>query len=128
MRTHGRHCRTETSNELDFVDITQQIQEVLDSSGIRNGQVTVFSPHLDCPIVVNELESGLVADIKRIIDRQRCSGSNGNGSAVGAILGSTSVVLPAVEGRLRMGMWQRVLLVELDAGCERSIIVQIVGD
>jgi thiamine phosphate synthase YjbQ (UPF0047 family) len=44
------------------------------------------------------------------------------------MIGSTSVVIPAVDGRLRLGTWQRVLLVELDEPARRSFLVQVVGE
>jgi thiamine phosphate synthase YjbQ (UPF0047 family) len=44
------------------------------------------------------------------------------------MLGATSVVLPAVDGHLRLGTWQRVLLVELREPSQRSIVIQIVGE
>jgi thiamine phosphate synthase YjbQ (UPF0047 family) len=44
------------------------------------------------------------------------------------MLGSSSVVLPATDGRLRLGVWQRVLLVELEAPQQRRIVVQVVGE
>jgi secondary thiamine-phosphate synthase enzyme len=124
MRTHQEERVTTSRHVLDFIDITEEIQGALDASGIRNGQVTVFSPHTSCAILVNERESGLLEDIKRTIERLS---SNGATRQYG-IIGSPSVVLPALSGRLTLGTWQRVLLVELGAAGSRSIVVQIVGE
>jgi secondary thiamine-phosphate synthase enzyme len=124
MRTHQIECATQTKAAPSFVDLTDAIQEALEESGISDGQVTVFSPESTCALVVNERETGLLEDIKRTIDRLS---PNGDESRAGMI-GATSVVLPAVEGRLRLGMWQRVLLVELEEPARRSIVIQIVGE
>ena len=124
MRTHQARCSATTKEVYDFVDLTEQVQSALDESGISDGQVTVFVPEASCAILVNERERGLLEDIKRMIGRLD---SNGSGVRAG-LVGTTSVVLPAVEGRIRLGTWQRVLLLELESASSRSVVVQIVGE
>ena len=119
MKTHQVECTATTKTALDFVDITDEVQGALTTSGIGSGQVTVFAPHQDCAILINERESGLHTDIRTTLER--LGGKH-------TVVGSKSVVLPAMDGRLRLGQWQRVLLLELDRAQERSIIVQIVGE
>jgi secondary thiamine-phosphate synthase enzyme len=94
------------------------------SSGIAEGQVTVFADSDSCVLVVNERESGLLDDIRKTMKRLE-----GRGAADGkTLLGSTSVVIPAVDGKLRLGVWQRLLLVELEQPNNRRVIVQVVGE
>jgi secondary thiamine-phosphate synthase enzyme len=124
MRTHRANCKTRTRNLLDFVDITDAVQAELTASGIAEGQVTVFADSDACVLIVNERESGLLEDIRNAMRRLE-----GTGSANGkTLLGSTSVVLPAVGGKLRLGIWQRLLLVELEQPDTRGVIVQVVGE
>lgn len=129
MRTHYAEYLVSTSKSLDFVDITDDVQGTLEASAIRSGQVTLFCAEAACSIIVNEKESGLLADIARTIERLGAS----SGRAQRSMLGSSSVVLPALDGKLRLGSWQRVLLVELEESDQaqerkRSIVVQIVGE
>jgi len=124
MRTHQIECSARTKDVPGFVDLTDDIQSALSGSGISDGQVTIFSPHTTCAILVNERESGLLEDIKRTLGRLNSNGAEQSAGMVGA----TSVVLPAVEGELRLGTWQRVLLVELGEPSERSVVIQIVGE
>lgn len=123
LRSHARECATITTSAPDFVDITDEVEEILARSGISDGHVTVFSPHEGCSILVQERESGLFVDIHQTLQRL------GTGDVVErrAVVGSPSVVLPAVAGRLRLGMWQRVLLVELGEPRRRSVLVHVVG-
>jgi secondary thiamine-phosphate synthase enzyme len=123
MRTHQGECTVSTTAVPDFVDITDDVQETLDLSGICNGHVTVFSPSSSSPLIANERESGLMTDIEKAMARLGGSPADGR-----AIIGSSSLVLPAVAGRLRLGTWQRVLLVELQEAGPRSVIVNIVGE
>ena len=124
MRTHQIECEAKTNAAPSFVDLTEDIERALDESGISDGQVTVFSPDTTCALLVNERESGLLEDIKRAIVRLNPNGDD----ARAGMLGATSVVLPAVDGQLRLGMWQRVLLVELEEPSQRSFVIQIVGE
>ncbi|HZJ51511.1 MAG TPA: YjbQ family protein [Actinomycetota bacterium] len=123
MRTHQSECTVSTLAAPDFVDITDDVQASLADSGICDGHVTIFSRSPSSPLIANERESGLLEDIKAAMARLNGSLSDGR-----PIIGSTSLMLPAVEGKLRLGTWQRVLLVELSQAGPRSVIVQIVGE
>lgn len=124
VRTHQTECILDTAEGPDFVDITGDVQGALASSGILDGQVTVFSPHDGCSLLVQERESGLIVDIAQTLDRLGAARPRQRQTLVG----SPSVVLPAVAGRLRLGMWQRVLLVEQGEARAPSVVVQIVGE
>jgi thiamine phosphate synthase YjbQ (UPF0047 family) len=123
MVTHKASRTCITKAKYGFVDITDDVQEAVGEAGISTGRATVFSPTDTCPIVVNERESGLLKDIRRAVDRVA---ENGNGPPTS--IGSKSVVLPVVEGRLRLGTWQRLLLFELGDPQEHPIVVQVVGE
>ena len=122
MRTHRCECSVVTTGAPEFVDITREVDLALEDSEVGTGHVTVTAPP-GCAIVVNEYESGLLTDLKRTLE-QLARSANGSKPAIG----STSVVLPATERRLRLGRWQRLLLVELERSADRSITVQIVGE
>lgn len=124
MLTHLAYRTRTTTTALDFVDVTDEVDTALRESGVRNGRVTVFAGDPDCALIVNERESGLWEDIRKVLERMEkerpCDRR--------AVIGSASVVVPAVEGRLHLGTWQRLLLVELGDPCERALSVQIVGE
>jgi secondary thiamine-phosphate synthase enzyme len=124
MKTHRAEFKAEGGNELGFVDITDEIQDTIDDAGVEQGQATVFSPTPGCPLVINERESGLLIDIKSAIDRLEDSA----GASPKAMVGAPSVVVPFVDGKLRLGTWQRVLLLELEEPGPRPVVVQIVGE
>ena len=122
MKIHQAQQPTKTSSPPDFVDITSDVQSVVAESDIASGHVFVSSPE-GCSIVVNEFESGLLSDLKSTFDRVVTNRDKERPS-----FGASSVVLPAEDGKLRLGMWQRVLLVELDEPNERVVSIQIVGE
>jgi secondary thiamine-phosphate synthase enzyme len=124
MRTHRSEYTRSTAGAPDFVDITEDVQGALSTSGIRDGRVTVFSPQEACSLLVQERESGLLVDIEQTMQRVGALPTGGRT----VLVGSSSVVLPAMEGRLALGLWQRVLLVELEEPRTRSVIIQITGE
>ena len=124
MRTHYAECTTASKSSPDFMDMTDEIQRVVSESGIVRGQVTVFANDPGCVLIVNERESGLLADLKEAMRRLGID----RPAARKTMIGSTSVVMPAVDGKLKLGTWQRILLVELEDAGPRSISVQLVGE
>jgi secondary thiamine-phosphate synthase enzyme len=122
MVTHKASRSCTTRDLYDFVDITDTVQDAVAEAGIRTGRATVFSPTDTCPIVVNERESGLLKDIRRAVDKVAPTGDKPT------TIGSKSVVVPVVEGHLRLGRWQRLLLFELGDPAEHPVIVQVVGE
>jgi secondary thiamine-phosphate synthase enzyme len=107
-----------------YFPVVEMVEDEVARSGVSSGQVTVFVPATACAIVVNERESGLMDDISRTLRRLESHSP----PAAQTVIGSASVVLPAVDGRLRLGTWQRVLLIDLEGAVDRPVVVQIVGD
>ena len=136
---------------LEFRDITEEIEDFVGKSKIRNGQVLVYSTHTTLAICVNEKEAGIVKDFRglmgRLIPRDiyYChndlsirtenlvcqSGAsdclNGH-SHVTQLLMRNSETIPIIEGKAAFGPWQRVFAIELDCGRKREIIIQITGE
>ena len=121
LKTHHARCTARTSGAPDFVDITDTVEAALSESGIRNGQVTIFAAGDGCALMVNERESGLLEDLKATFGRLEHVWPR-------SAMGSSSLVLPAFEGKLGLGMWQRVLLVELVEPTSRPVVVQVLGE
>ena len=124
MDTQRAEFTVEAGTEFGFVDVTDEIQNVIDKAGLEQGQATVFSPTSGCPLVINERESGLLVDIRNVVERL----GDSSGADPKGMIGSPSVVLPFVDGKLRLGTWQRVLLLELKEPGPRPVVVQIVGE
>jgi secondary thiamine-phosphate synthase enzyme len=124
MQTYETRRSCATKEALDFVDITDEVRDAVATSGVQEGRVTVFSPSEGCSILANEKESGLLKDIRRALQKLERAGRSADELHIGA----SSVVIPIVDGGLRLGTWQRLLLVELEGPNDRSIHVQIVGE
>jgi secondary thiamine-phosphate synthase enzyme len=137
------HLRTEQA--LQFVDLTDLVAERVRRSGVDHGLVCVQTLHTTAAIVVNENEPLLIEDLKRRLERlaprgddyahddipRRAdveAGERQNGHAhCKALFLSPSVTLTVAAGRLLLGRWQRVFLLELDAGRTRGISILVLG-
>ena len=122
MQTYNASCIATTSTVPDFVDITSDIEAAVSAGPVAEGRVTVFAPDRNSSLIVNERESGLLEDLKGAMGRLP------KREGVAPPLGSASVVLPIADGKLRLGTWQRVLLVELGEPGTRSVTLQIIGE
>ena len=116
----------QTSGQEEIVDITEVIQDALAGKG--DGMVCVNVGHCTCALYLNENESGLVADTLDLVREVtgartwRHDRIDDNAAAhLGATLLGHEVLLPCRQGRLELGTWQRLMLVELDGPRQRTI-------
>ena len=128
-----------TQGNTDVVDITAEVQKRVDAAGYRRGLVTVFSPGSTGGITTLEYEPGLVADFKAALERaapadlhyehdQRWRDNNGYSHVRAALVGP-SLTVPVVDGRLTLGTWQQIVVVDCDNRARsRNVIVQILGE
>jgi secondary thiamine-phosphate synthase enzyme len=128
-----------TKGNEDFVNITHQLLNILDASGLENGIMTVFVSGSTAGITTFEYEPGLILDLKEFYDK--VAPSNGhyhhddtwgdaNGfSHVRSTLTGPSLVIPFEKGKLLLGTWQQVVLLEFDnRPRKRDVVVQIMGE
>jgi len=137
--TQTTTLHVETEGFSDVCDLTGQVQESLRSSGIRDGLATVFVPGSTAGVTTIEFEEGAVSDLKRAVERiaprtihydHDARWGDGNGFAhVRASLLGPSLCVPVAGGRLLLGTWQQIVLVDFDnRGRSREVVVHIVGD
>jgi secondary thiamine-phosphate synthase enzyme len=128
-----------TRGDGQVVDVTGQVSEVVKRSGFLSGVVTVFVPGATAGVTTIEYEPGLVEDLdemfERVAPRDREYHHNlrwhdGNGHAhVRASLLGPSLSIPFSGGKLMVGVWQQVVVVDFDnRPRNRDIVCQVMGD
>ena len=128
-----------TRGFCDVLDVTGPVGDAVRRSGARDGTVTVFCPGSTCSVTTIEYESGVVRDLQKALERLVPSDvpydhdrrwGDGNGfSHVRAALMKPSLSLPLSEGRLLLGTWQQIVLLDFDnRKRRREIVVQVVGE
>ena len=123
-----------TEGPMAVHDVTDGVADAVDD-GVDSGAVVVFVPHTTAGVVVNEAEPGLVDDFEAAL-RELVPDSPGyrhdevddNAAAhLRASLLGESVTIPVSSGRLALGTWQSVLLVECDGPRTRRLVVTATG-
>ena len=145
MKIYTQKIETKSTSQIEFIDITDKVEEVIANSGVREGQVLVYSPHTSASIVVNHNEPMLIQDFMRILYRLVPMGdryshdlfeigraktsdgrSNGHSHCKNLLLG-VSETLPIEKGKVMLTEKQNIFLVELDGARTRDVVVQVIG-
>lgn len=136
MPVHNNHIFVRTTAKTDIIDITPEISREVKESSIVNGSVTVFVPGSTAAVTTIEFESGVINDLEKAIDRmapediyyehnERWGDGNGYAHVRAAMIGP-SLHIPIVEGRMTLGTWQQIVLLDFDnRPRKRRIVVQI---
>lgn len=133
METVQKVLKIETGRRFQVMDITNQVDEILYKSWIKSGLINIQSLHTTVGIIVNENDLALLQDFKSILQKTVPADGNfqhsNNGQAhCQAMLLPSSVTLGVEKGKIVLGKWQRILLIELDEPRTRQIAVNIIGE
>jgi len=139
MSVFSSEINIKTNGEVDIIDITDDIQNIVSKSKINEGIACIFVPGSTGTITTIEYEPGLVKDLPRAFQKIAPKGEhydhhetwhddNGH-SHVRASLMGPSITIPVINKKIIHGTWQQIVFVELDTReRNRNIIVQIVGE
>jgi secondary thiamine-phosphate synthase enzyme len=138
-----------TQAACHFHDITDAVQDFLRGCDVGAGMVLLHSLHTTAGLLVNEAETGFRADFAETAERlascntayrhddlsvrwenlcpEDAEAPNGHSHLQHSMFGAVSVVLPVRDGRLVLGTWQRVFLIEYDRPRDRTVLVQAFG-
>ncbi len=128
-----------TDGEVDVIDITAEVENIVSKSGIKNGVAVVFCVGSTCAVSTMEYEPGLKQDIPEALERLFPKGKyyhheetwhDGNGhSHVRATFLKPDLTVPVVNGKMTLGTWQQIIFLELDVRKrQRRVIVQVLGE
>ena len=119
-------------NRNEFINITQEVQNAVNKSGIKDGVCHIFVPHTTAGITINEAaDPDVVEDIQRQLDKiapadgnYRHAEGNSDAHIKASITGSSQAVF-IENGRLRLGTWQGIFFCEFDGPRNRKVWVKI---
>jgi secondary thiamine-phosphate synthase enzyme len=151
IRTNAYTLHVESTTAPEFIDISDRVAAIVEESGLRNGIVVVFSKHTTAAIIIQENEPLLLQDMASLIERSSPRNAhyrhndfdvrtvhmhedecpNGHSHCQHLSLG-TSETIPVIDGKLAIGEFQRIFMVELDhikalEVAYREVLVQTVG-
>ena len=124
---------------MDFVNITQDVEEALKESGIREGMCLVNAMHITASVFINDDEPGLHHDYKRWLEElapheplsryhHNLTGEdNGDAHHKRQVMGR-EVVVAVTEGKLHFGTWEQIFYGEFDGNRRKRVLIKIIGE
>ena len=138
MRVISKTIQLSSKGQDDVIDITKQVSNIVKDSNIENGTVTIFVVGSTAAVTTIEYEPGLINDFPEMLSRiipknieyeHDNTWHDGNGhSHVRASLVGPSLTVPIINGKLTLGTWQQIVLLEMDTRPRnRNLILQIMS-
>ena len=126
-----------TSQKREFINITNDVNNVLQKSGIQEGMILVSAMHITAGVYVNDAESGLIQDIKDWLQKlapegpdyrhHRTGEVNGDAHLKNLLIGH-EVIVPVTAGELDFGPWQQIYYAEFDGMRRKRLIIKVMGE
>jgi secondary thiamine-phosphate synthase enzyme len=138
MTVHSGELTYSTRGDADVIDITGDIQQIVADGPVVDGIVTAFVRGSTAAITTMEFEPGGVADLRALLDRlvpgqgdyehNRLNHDTNSHAHQRASLIGASEQVPAIGGRLSLGTWQQLVLIDFDdRPRDRTVVVQVVS-
>jgi len=135
---HSGELHLSTEGDADVVDITGGVQRIVDGAGGGDGQALAFVRGSTAAITTMEYEPGGVHDLRELLERliptkgdyehNRLNHDTNSHAHQRASLIGASEAVPVIEGRLALGTWQQLVLIDFDdRPRERTVVVQVLS-
>lgn len=137
MRTMTEYLWFNTKSHREYINMTQQVADVVAKSGIKEGMVLVSAMHITAAVYVNDAEEGLIQDIDEWLERlapynihyrhHRTGETNGD-AHLKSLLMHHEVIIPITNGNLDFGPWQQIYYAEFDGQRRKRVVVKVMGE
>jgi secondary thiamine-phosphate synthase enzyme len=140
MKSFTKYLTFNIPARMDFLNITDQVEESLHESGVREGLCLVNAMHITASVFINDDESGLHEDYKRWLEQlapfdpsperyhhNRTGEDNADAHHKRQIMGR-EVVVAITKGKLDFGPWEQIFYGEFDGKRAKRVLVKIIGE
>lgn len=137
MKFSTEYITFNTKKHRELINITREVEKVLQNSGITDGMVLVSAMHITAGVFINDAESGLHQDIEEWLQKlapegpdyhhHRTGESNGDAHLKNLLVGH-QVIVPVTKGKLDMGPWQQIFYAEFDGQRNKRLIIKVMGE
>jgi secondary thiamine-phosphate synthase enzyme len=136
MKTHTKYLTINTKQRIDFINITEKIQNIVDESKIKDGLVLINPMHITASIFINDAESGLIRDFKDWLKKlapqkqnyhhHQTGEDNGFSHLWRTIMGRETIIA-ITDSKLDFGPWEQIFYGEFDGQRQKRILIKIIG-
>jgi secondary thiamine-phosphate synthase enzyme len=138
MKSYRKELWFETPHRRDYINITPQVQQCLDESGVQEGFVLVNAMHITASVFINDDEAGLHQDFEVWLEKlapekphsqYKHNGFEDNADAhlKRSVMGR-EVVVAVTAGQLDFGPWEQIFYGEFDGKRKKRVLVKIIGE
>jgi len=128
-----------TPHRRDYINITEQVEDLVRKSGVRNGLALVNAMHITASVYINDAELGLIEDYDEWLEQlaphaptskyrhNRTGEDNADAHLKRQIMGR-EVVVAITDGKLDFGPWEQIFYAEFDGRRKKRVLVKIIGE
>ena len=137
LKTSTEYFWFNTRTRREYINITAQVQEVVQKSGVHEGMVLVSAMHITAGVYVNDAEDGLIQDIDEWLERvapfnekyrHHHTGETNGDAHLKSLLVHHEVIVPITKGSLDLGPWQQIYYAEFDGRRRKRLVVKVMGE
>ena len=138
MKSLREYLWFETKNRVEFINITSQVQEIVDKSQVKEGLCLVNAMHITASVFINDDEKGLHGDFKKWLEKlaphepldqyaHNTFEDNADAHLKRQMMGR-EVVVAITEGKLDFGPWEQIFYGEFDGCRKKRVLVKVIGN
>lgn len=139
MKSYTEYLTFNTRTKRDYINITEQVEEIVKKSGIKEGLCLVNAMHITASVHINDDEKGLIHDIDDFLEQlaphqplsryrhNRTGEDNGDAHIKRSVLGR-EVVVAVTNGKLDFGPWEQIFYAEFDGQRPKRVLVKVIGE
>ena len=137
MKSYREELWFHTKSRREYVNITSQVERVVQHSGIQEGLVLVNAMHITASVYINDDETGLLQDYERFLEQlvphsaeyqHNLTGEDNGDAHIKRQIMGREVVVAITEGRLDFGPWEQIFYGEFDGGRRKRVLVKVIGE
>ena len=138
MRSATHYLWFNTPNKYAFLNITPQVEEQLDQSGIKEGLCLVNAMHITSSVFINDDESGLHRDFSAWLEKlapfgkdkyqHNLTGEDNADAHLKRTIMGREVVVAVTQGKLDLGPWEQIFYGEFDGQRKKRVLIKIIGE
>ncbi len=138
MKSYRKELWFNTKSRIEFINITHEVQEALNTSGIKEGLCLVSPMHITASVFINDAEYGIHNDYKRwleekiphnpaLYEHNNTGETNGDAHIKRQVMGR-EVVVAVTKGNLDFGPWEQIFYGEFDGLRRKRVLIKIIGE
>ena len=137
MKSYRKELWFHTESRREYVNITIQIERVIQQSGIQEGLVLINAMHITASVYINDDEAGLLQDYERFLERlaphsadyqHNLTGEDNGDAHIKRQIMGREVVVAITNGALDFGPWEQIFYAEFDGRRRKRVLVKVIGE